>query len=104
MPLASSGFENEVAAAVQAALPAGSQRDAMQNVYAPFAPLSGKSVVHAGRPYWTKWALWCRASRPHGLAAHRAAGRLGGAQRPRPHLPDSHAQSAAMTVRAVSSL
>lgn len=27
-----SGFENEVAAAVQAALPAGSQRDAMQNV------------------------------------------------------------------------
>ena len=40
-----SGFENEVAAAVQAALPAGSQRDAMQNVYAPFAPLSGKPVV-----------------------------------------------------------
>ena len=35
-----SGFESEVAEAVQAALPCASQRDAMQNVYAPFAPVS----------------------------------------------------------------
>ena len=40
-----SGFEDEVAGAVQAALPCASQRDAMQNVYAPFAPLGGKPVV-----------------------------------------------------------
>lgn len=40
-----SGFEGEVAEAVQAALPCASQRDAMQNVYAPFAPLGGKPVV-----------------------------------------------------------
>lgn len=40
-----SGFESEVAEAVQAALPCASQRDAMQNVYAPFAPLGGKPVV-----------------------------------------------------------